>query len=215
MLAAALGIGLQAFIIGFSGAMAPGPVLTVTITETILRGRRSAIMLMVGHALLEIVLIAAFVAGLRYVLADQLVVRAISVGGGIFLVWMGANLLRQVVTGEARLDLRAAGERPRHGPVLDGVATSLSNPYFIIWWATIGATLVLKALALGPVALAAFYIGHEGADFAWYGAVIAAVSGGRRFITQRAYAWVLGALAAAVLALGLYYLADTAVYLLR
>lgn len=215
MLAAALGIGLQAFIIGFSGAMAPGPVLTVTITETILRGRRSAIMLMVGHAMLEIVLIAAFVAGLRYVLADQLVVRVISVGGGIFLVWMGSSLLRQVLTGKARLDLDAAGERPRYGPVIDGIATSLSNPYFIIWWVTIGATLVLKALALGPVALAALYIGHEAADFAWYGAVIVAVSGGRRLITPRVYGWVLGALATAVFGLGLYYLADTAIYVLR
>jgi len=128
---------------------------------------------------------------------------------------MGSSLLWRVVKGKAKLDLHAAGERPRYGPVMDGIATSLSNPYFVIWWVTIGATLVLKALALGPVALAAFYIGHEGADFAWYGAVIAAVSGGRRFITQRVYSWLLGGLATAVLALGLYYLADTALYVLR
>lgn len=215
MLAAALAVGAKAFLIGFSGAMAPGPLLTVTITETVRRGRRAAIMLMVGHALLELVFIAAFMLGLQFVLANRAVATVISLGGGGFLIWTGAGLLRDVLVRHVSLDLHAAGERPRYGPVMDGIATSLSNPYFTIWWATIGATLVLEALAVGPAGMLAFYIGHEGADFAWYGAVIAAVSSGRRFITPKVYRGLLGTLAALVLALGLYYVGSGALALAR
>lgn len=215
VLAAALGVGAKAFLIGFSGAMAPGPLLTVTITETVRRGRRAATMLLVGHAILEIVLIAGFLLGLQPVLRDLTVATAISVAGGAFLVWMGATLLRGVAVRHVSLDLSATGERPPYGPMMDGVATSLSNPYFTIWWATIGATLLLEALAIGPAAVVAFYVGHEGADFAWYGAVIAAVSGGRRFVTPKVYRVVLASLAVAVLGLGLYYLASAGLTLYR
>ena len=209
MPAAVLGIGLKAFLIGFTGAMAPGPVLTVTITETVRRGKRAAIMLMVGHAILEIFLIVAVIFGLQLVLRNESVAMAISVGGGAFLIWMGVSLLRDVIGRRVSLDLTDHGERPAHGPIMDGIATSLSNPYFTIWWATIGATLVLEAIAIGPAGLIAFYIGHEGADFAWYGAVIAAVSKGKRFITPKVYRGLLGTLAALVLLLGVYYVGSS------
>lgn len=207
MLFTALGIGVQAFLVGLTGAMAPGPVLTITVTETIRRGRRSAIMLMVGHALLELVFIAAFIFGLRYLLGHQSVITVVSLAGGAFLVFTGGSLLFEVMTGRATLDLSGAGGRLRYGPVIDGIATSLSNPYWTIWWVTIGATLVLKALAAGPAALIAFYLGHEGADFAWYGAVIQAVHAGRRMLTPGRYRTMLAVLATLVLGLGLYYAA--------
>lgn len=210
MLSAALAVGLKAFVIGFSGAMAPGPLLTVTITETIRRGRLSAILLIVGHALLEIVFIAAFIFGLRYVLGDPVVVNGVSLGGGLFLVWMGGTLVRDVLSGGAALDLEYHGERPKYGPLMDGVATSLSNPYWTIWWATIGATLVLEALRVGPLALGSFYLGHVGADFVWYALVIWAVSSGRRLITPRVYGWLLGILGVIVLLLGAAYVSSAA-----
>jgi threonine/homoserine/homoserine lactone efflux protein len=53
----ALAIGASAFVIALTGAMAPGPLLTVTIAHTVRRGGWSAMLLLVGHALLEAVLL--------------------------------------------------------------------------------------------------------------------------------------------------------------
>jgi threonine/homoserine/homoserine lactone efflux protein len=205
-----LGIGLAAFVIGFTGAMMPGPLMTVAITETVRRGRRAAIMLLVGHALLEIVFIAAFVLGLREVLGNSAVRVGVSLAGGLFLLWMGYGALRDAFDRRTAIDLAAPAARPLYGPIVDGVLASLSNPYWTLWWVTIGSALVLQALQIGPLGLIAFYIGHEAADFVWYGLLIAAVAGGRRLVTARAYRWILGALGAAVVTLGLFYVVSAA-----
>jgi threonine/homoserine/homoserine lactone efflux protein len=215
VLGPALAIGVTAFLIGFTGAMMPGPLLTVAITETVRRGRRAAIMLIVGHALLEIVFIAAFFVGLRQVLGNGPVRVAVSLAGGLFLLWMGYGACRDALDKATTIDLTASGDRPLYGPIVDGVVTSLSNPYWTLWWVTIGASLVLQALRIGPLGLVAFYIGHEAADLTWYGLVIAAVGRGRRFITAGSYRAILGVLGSAVAALGLYYVATAAMSLAR
>ena len=88
------------------------------------------------------------------------------------------------------------------GPVVHGAAVSLANPYWLLWWVTIGAALVAKGLALGPAGVVAFFIGHELADLAWYAAVIFAVSSGRHLLSPKVYRVVMACLAAFLLVLG-------------
>ncbi|MHB0977574.1 MAG: LysE family transporter, partial [Candidatus Aquicultorales bacterium] len=75
---------------------------------------------------------------------------------------------------------------------LSGIATSLANPYWSLWWAAIGALIlkdVLKTSGLGG--LGSFYLGHIAGDFAWYGLVGVAVAGGRRVLSDSVYRGVL------------------------
>lgn len=65
-------------------------------------------------------------------------------------------------------------------PVLAGALLSLSNPTWILWWATVGLTFAGQAMAHGAVGLGAFYTGHIASDLVWYSLVSAAVAGGRR-----------------------------------
>jgi threonine/homoserine/homoserine lactone efflux protein len=203
---AALRLGGAAFVIALTGAMAPGPLLTVTITETVRRGRLSAVMLLVGHALLEAALLVGFAFGLQEFLGRETVTDVLAVVGGVFLVWMGGSLLADAVSGRLTLHLEADRARPRRGgPVLTGAAVSLSNPYWTIWWVTIGVKLASDGLALGPAGVGMFFIGHELADFAWYMIVIFAVHSGRRFLSDRVYRWVVGVCAAFLVYLGLAF----------
>ena len=59
---------------------------------------------------------------------------------------------------------------------------SLSSPYFLIWWATIGAALALRAAAYGWAGLLAFASVHWSCDFGWL-YLLSALSyrGGRAF----------------------------------
>lgn len=198
-------LGAAAFLIALTGAMAPGPFLTVTITETARSGRRAALLLLAGHALLEAVLLAGFAFGLQQFLRRPAVGTALALLGGAFLVWMSADLLVGVV--RRRLSLSAAGEQAmsapaRFGGVLRGAAVSLSNPYWTLWWATIGVKLASDALVAGPLGIAAFFLGHEAADFAWYVLVAQGVHSGRRFLSDRVYRGLLGACGILLLALG-------------
>jgi len=206
---AALSLGVSAFLIGLTGAMSPGPYLTMTITRTITRGPRSAALMLVGHALLEGVLLVGFAFGLQAVLAAPTVHRTLSVVGGAFLVWMASGLLRGALRGTMIAEGPAeASAEPQLGSVWQGVVVSLSNPYWSLWWATIGVKLAIDGLAIGPVGVGAFFIGHELADVVWYGFVIAATARGRSLLTPRVYRAIIGACAVFLLYLGVRFILE-------
>ena len=67
-------------------------------------------------------------------------------------------------------------------PAVVGALLSLGNPYFLVWWATIGAALTLRAAEFGLGGILAFAFVHWSCDFAWL-YLISAMSykGGRAF----------------------------------
>ncbi|MHB1018116.1 MAG: LysE family transporter [Coriobacteriia bacterium] len=206
---AALTLGASAFLIGLTGAMSPGPYLTMTITRTVTRGPRSAALMLVGHALLEGLLLLGFAFGLQNVLAAPTVHRVLSVVGGAFLVWMAAGLLKGAARGTLTARAGAAMAREsRLGSILQGAVVSLSTPYWSLWWATIGVKLAIDGLALGPVGVAAFFIGHQLADVTWYGFVIAATSRGRSLLTPGVYRTIIGACSLFLLYLGVRFVLE-------
>lgn len=201
-LTAVLALGGSAFLIGLTGAMSPGPYLTVTIARTVTRGPRSAALMLAGHAILEGLLIVGFAFGLQDVLADPGVNLALSGVGGAFLLWMGTGLLRGAIAGTIGPGAESASAETRLGPVAHGALVSLSNPYWALWWATIGVKLAADGLAIGPVGVLAFFIGHELADVSWYGLVIFATARGRQSLSDRPYRAIIGACATFLLYLG-------------
>lgn len=204
-LAEALVLGASAFLIGLTGAMAPGPYLTVTITRTVTRGPRSAALMLVGHAALEGLLLVGFAFGLQELLQSPHVSRVLSLVGGAFLLWMGWGLLRGALAGTIRPEPSETVRESKLGPVLHGAAVSLSNPYWTLWWATIGVKLAADGLAIGPGGVAAFFIGHQLADVTWYGLVIFATSRGRKLLADRSYRAIIGACALFLLYLGVRF----------
>ncbi|MBF4509616.1 MAG: LysE family transporter [Aeromicrobium sp.] len=204
----AFALGGAAFLVGLSGAMSPGPYLTVTITRTMTRGPLSAALMLVGHALLEGALLIGFAFGLQNVLRMPAVATALALVGGAILIWMGQGLLRGALSGSIVPVAHADAAESRLGPVLQGITVSLSNPYWTLWWATIGVKLASDGLAIGAVGIIAFFIGHELADIAWYGFVIAAVSRGRGLLAERPYRVVIGACAAFLVYLGARFVLD-------
>lgn len=192
-------------VIALSGAMAPGPFLTMTITRTVRSGPRSAFLMLVGHAVLEGALLFGFAFGLQRVLTQATVSRGLAVAGGVFLLWMGLALLRAVMTGSIVDDLDASRSASRVGPVAEGALVSLSNPYWLLWWVTIGAALASRGLETGMPGVAAFYLGHQAGDLAWYSVVIVAVARGRHLLPPRSYRAIMAMLAVLLLALGVRF----------
>lgn len=203
---AALVLGAQAFVVGLSGAMSPGSFLTVTISRTLQKGPFSASLLLVGHALLEAVLLIGFAFGLQRVLSLPVVMLVLAVVGGGVLLYMGAMLIRGVVRGSIEADLEVAEEAGMSGghlsAVAQGAVVSISNPWWTLWWATIGVKLAADGLAIGPIGVAAFFIGHQLADIAWYALVIAAVAKGKGLLTPRVYTVIMAILGGALLYMG-------------
>lgn len=191
-----------ALIVAFSGAMIPGPLLTVTIAESVRRGAQ-AILLIVGHALLELVLVIGFVFGLQYFLKNPYVISSLGLAGGVFLLWMGYGTLSGSLRGKLTLDTHQDATRPiKFGPVVEGVVVSLSNPYWTLWWATIGAKFIVDSLKHKALGVTSFYFGHILADFVWYGLIIGIIVSGRKLISDQIYRFVLAACGLFLIGLG-------------
>jgi len=201
-----IGVFFTAWVVGFSGAMMPGPLLTVTISESARRGAKAGPLLMVGHAILELSLVIALVLGLKRFLVNQVFITTVSFLGGLFLLWMGCSMLKDVWQGKVSLDFSAKGRQSMIGPVAAGILVSLSNPYWTIWWATFGLSFITKAWVYGPAGLALFYTGHILADFTWYGAVSLAVAKGRKVMSDRLYRGIIAVCGAFLIGLAATFL---------
>lgn len=196
------------FVVALSGAMAPGPLLTATIAESIKRGFRAGPLIILGHAILELALLMALLGGLAAYLTRADVTRVIEVMGGIFLLFMGFTMLRDALGGRTSLDALQSETKSkmRMHPVLLGITISLATPFWILWWATVGLSYIGLAMKSGLVGLAYFYSGHVMADLSWYSLVALAVTGGRRFITPGTYNLIMATCSIFLLGLGLYFI---------
>lgn len=87
-----------------------------------------------------------------------------------------------------------------------GITASISNPYWLLWWATIGAAYVASAQKIGPAGVAAFFTGHISADFAWLGLVGYAAWRGRKLLTPAFYRNLVTALGVFLMGFALYFI---------
>ena len=196
-------IFLTSFTIAFSGAMMPGPLLSATISESIRRGPAAGPLFMLGHGVLEIILIAALFLGLAPFLNIPAVFKIVAVAGGGFMIFMAAGMFRGLKT----LSLESAGSTQVRGNIiLLGAGLSLSNPYWLIWWATIGLGYILSAGQLGFSGIVVFFIGHIIADTVWYTIVSFGISGSRKIMSDRFYRILIGICAVFLVAYAVYLL---------
>lgn len=205
----AIAIFGTSFLVGLSGAASPGPLLAYNIRETVRRGFIAGPLVALGHSLLELATVALLAAGLAQIPESSLAVSLIGIVGGAFLVWMGWGMLRKPDQGAPGPEGHAH-EAPRGNigvPFLGGIVVSLSNPYWTIWWVTVGATFLTRGLEIGVLGVAAFYLGHILSDISWYSLVSAGVASGRRFITARLYRGIMQACGAFIIFMGLYFVA--------
>ena len=212
------------FVVALSGALVPGPLLTYTIMKTLeVRGRGSAVgaLIIVGHALLESVLVILLLAGFASLLKNTTTIRIIGSIGGAVLVYLGARLMIDVFRHRiqnvfeessvvahkqvAAQTIESARSRLPH-PIVGGIIVSMSNPYWWVWWASIGLAFMAQyniSFQNWP-GLLAFMAGHEAGDLAVYWLVSILVAIGRNRLRERSYRWVLFGCAIVMIGFGLY-----------
>jgi len=153
-----------------SGALAPGPMTFAVVSHGAVSGARGGLLFSVGHTLVELPLVILLALGLLSAAnrpAAQLLVGTV---GGIALLVFGALQVRGSLTPvRDRPGPRGIASR---SPVVMGLFFSALNPFFIVWWLTVGGKLVLDALALASLAgVLLMYLAHVWMDYAWLAAV--------------------------------------------
>lgn len=194
------------FVVGLSGAMMPGPVLAITISESARGGFWAGPKIVLGHGILELALVVALALGLSQLITSDSVSAIIGLVGGGILLAMGVVAVRQG-RGNVTMPTAASAEVGRDSKViLSGVLASISNPYWFIWWITLGTVYLLWALSLGIAGVASFFTGHILADLGWYALVAFIVATGRKVMNDKVYRGLLVICGLALLALGVYFI---------
>ncbi len=183
------------FAVGLSGAVTPGPLLAYNIRETAKRGFWAGPWVATGHSILEAAVVALLAVGALQFMKGDVAFATVALVGGAFLLWMGYGMVRRpgiAAPSQAHIEGGAGGParvRRFNHPFFGGIAVSLVNPFWIVWWVTIGLVYInwSQSLGLGLLGVAAFYVGHVLADYAWYGLVSAGIASGRRVLTDTFY----------------------------
>ena len=196
-------------LISLSGAFSPGPLTAMAISEGARSGRWAGARLAFGHALIEIPLIFGIAYGLGTWLRQPVVSGLVALIGAAVLLWMGYGLAAGSWRGE--LSLSGAHEAPapgamRFGQVPGGMALTLFNPYWIIWWATIGAMYVGRTISFGAglLPVGGLALTHWLIDLGWLGGLSLLVGSGSGLIGDRGYRAILLVCGVFLLAFGLY-----------
>jgi len=187
-----ISIFFSSFFIALSGALMPGPLLLATIAEASQTGFWAGPLLVTGHGILELGMLFVLLFGLSPFFQYQTVIVLISFLGGMVLLWMAIQMFRSL----PQLSLSIQAQKTRQARlVFTGALVSVSNPYWVLWWVTIGLGCIVTAQQLGAWGIVAFFMGHILADFLWYSIISYGTAKGKRFLSEKLYRGFVGVLA--------------------
>jgi threonine/homoserine/homoserine lactone efflux protein len=180
----------SAILLSLSGVMSPGPLFAVTIARS-LKDKMAGILISLGHGVVEFPLMFLIYFGFtHFLVSDEMqrtvIQRAIGFFGGLILIFMGVQMFR------TRKRDSNEGSYLKYGSLAAGIITTGSNPYFLLWWATVGADLVMNAAVFGLLGFSIFAIVHWLCDFSWNTVVSVTVFKSQRFWNDKVRAIILG-----------------------
>ncbi|MEJ2192564.1 MAG: LysE family transporter [Nitrospirota bacterium] len=143
--------------VSLSGALSPGP-LTAAVVQQGGRSRLAGVLAALGHGVVEFPLIAL---GASTVFKAEGVRVAIGLAGGGYLIFLAKGLV--LPTGRRS----EGGEAGGASSLVSGMVLSAGNPYFLLWWATVGLTLVAGAVSFGTAGVVLFAVVHWLCDLVW------------------------------------------------
>lgn len=165
----------QVILISLTGVIAPGPITAVTVGSGT-QSPHSGVLIALGHGIVEFPLMALIYYGLGDVLNMALVKSLIFTLGGGFLIFMGVDMVNSA---RKTTVIESSGSQK---PLAAGIVLSIGNAYFLIWWATVGASLITKAVSFGLAGAMTFAAVHWSCDLVWlYFLSAASYKGGRVF----------------------------------
>ncbi len=195
---------IEVVVISLSGVMAPGPVTAAAIAMGI-RSRYAGALIAVGHGVVEFPLMILIVLGVGRILKLPTAQIVIGLAGGIFLLIMAIQMLKSLRSAE-----KQQSQVTKSAPVLAGIILSAGNPYFLLWWATIGLALATTATGIGIWAFVVFAIVHWLCDLIWLSALSWASFKGSVLLGPRGMRIVLMICSAALFVFGLFFIYNAA-----
>ena len=178
-----------------SGVMAPGPMFTMTLAKSY-KSPWAGARVSLGHAVIEVPLILLIYFGVAQFFQNIVVQLVLSVLGGGMIIWMGIGLFR------ARKEVAQGSRGTSYSAFVAGILMSGLNPFFLVWWVTVGSLLLMTFLEFSPQGLILFIVVHWLCDLVWLSLVSFTVYKTHSFLDQRLREWTFIVLSVVLLYFG-------------
>ncbi len=186
-------------VISFSGVMMPGPMTAVTLAKSY-KSPWAGVWISLGHAVIEVPLILLIYFGFAQFFQNSMVRLVLSVAGSGMIIWLGLSMFR------ARTEVVRKGKDLPYNAFLAGIFASGFNPFFLLWWATIGSMLIMRILEFGTTGLIVFTIVHWLCDLVWLSLLSNVIYRTHTFWGQRLQEWLFIACSLLLIGFGLWFL---------
>jgi threonine/homoserine/homoserine lactone efflux protein len=168
-------------LISLTGVMMPGPLFAVTIEKAAKR-KTAGLLISFGHGIVEFPLMFLIYFGIAQIVAFEILQTVqVTVGliGGVLMMFIGFQMFRN------RNKPIEEYESPKQESLIAGIWTTAANPGFILWWLTVGTTLIITARTFGFLEFTVFAVVHWLCDFLWYTVVAFLIYKSQRFWNKR------------------------------
>lgn len=191
-------------VISVSGVMGPGPLFVANISYGLKGGLKAGLKMAVGHTIVELPLVIVLGIGalsLESFLGYRIIITAI----GAIALFVFAGIQIMAVLKSSKNLTTPAGKNP----LIAGMVLSGLNPFFIVWWLTIGFKLISDAILIwGIGGILVMFALHIWMDFAWLGAVAHLASRGAKILSDRNLKIILFGLSLGLIYFGISFLAE-------
>ena len=199
-----LDFGVEVIAISVSGVLAPGPLFFTNLLYGTRQGARAGLKVAYGHTAVELPLIMLLAVGLFTSAAATQYAGTIGLVGGVGIIGFAALQIAGVLR---KKNIQAAPAMASgKSPFVAGIALSALNPFFLVWWFTVGLKLIADSATFGLAAGIVILFGlHIWMDYAWLAGTAYLASKGSSVIKSKYYPLLLLALAAVLLYYGVYF----------
>ncbi len=189
--------------ISVSGVMAPGPLFAANVSYGLRDGTRSGVKMAIGHTIVEFPLVILLGIGVFSLQVFPEFRTWISIFGAIALFAFAILQIKSI------LQKKDITTKPKQGPLITGIVLSALNPFFIIWWLTIGFKLISDAMMVWAFSgiLIVFFL-HIWMDFVWLGGVSFLASKSSQILSNRNYKILMTGLSLTLVYFGITFLTD-------
>ena len=190
-------------VISASGVMAPGPLFAANITHGLKDGAKSGIKMAIGHTIVELPLVILLGIGVFSLELFPEFRTVISILGAITLFVFAAIQIKTIFRNkESTTNLK-------QGPLVSGILLSALNPFFIIWWLTIGFKLISDAMLIWAFSgILVLFVLHIWMDFAWLGTISYLASKSAKILSNKNYKIIMIGLSIILVYFGITFLED-------
>lgn len=169
-------------VISISGVMSPGPLFAANVAYGLREGTKAGLKMAYGHTVVELPLVILLGIGALSLDALPQFRETIALLGAISLFVFAGIQIRSV------LKKPTGVFEEKHGPFLAGIMLSALNPFFLVWWFTIGFKLISDSLVIASFAgIGIMFVFHIWMDYAWLCTVSFLSSRGKKILSNKNY----------------------------